>query len=145
MATNQTRGTRKTRVEIPLMFSFIPAGFPSPAEDYIETLIDLNEMLITNPVATYLMRVQGLSMIEAGIFPQDIIVVDRSEDPQNGDVVVAVVDGEFNVKRFHRRDWKILLLSDNPDYPAIVVPELAEFTIWGVVTNVIHPMKRCLP
>jgi len=145
MLINQRKGSRTKRVKIPLLFSSIPAGFPSPAEDYIEAMIDLNELLITNPVATYLMRVQGLSMIEGGIFPQDIIVVDRSIDAQNGDVVVAVVDGEYNVKRLYHQEGQIMLLSDNPDYPPIVVPELAELTIWGVVTNVIHQVKRCLP
>jgi DNA polymerase V len=145
MLINQRQGSRSARVKIPLLFSSIPAGFPSPAEDYIEAMIDLNELLITNPVATYLMRVQGLSMIEGGIFPQDIIVVDRSIDAQNGDVVVAVVDGEYNVKRLYHQEGQIMLLSDNPDYPPIVVPELAELTIWGVVTNVIHQVKRCLP
>jgi DNA polymerase V len=114
----------------------IPAGFPSPAEDYYEGPLDLNRHLIERPASTYLVRVSGWSMIGAGISDGDELIVDRSAEPLEGRVVVALVDGEFTVKRLSRRSGRWWLKAEGPDYPDLVVTE--ETSVWGVVRTVIH-------
>ena len=126
------------RVDLPLAESSVPAGFPSPADDFIANRLDLNEHLILHPAATFFVRVAGDSMIGAGITDGDILIVDRSLEPTDGKVVIAVVSGELVVKRLRRTEKGWLLLAENDGYPPIEVGEEDEFEVWGVVTNVIH-------
>lgn len=114
------------------------AGFPSPAADYLEKKLDLNEYIVKHPAATFFVRVSGDSMIEAGIYPQDILVVDRAETVKNGKIVVALYNGAFTVKRFVSGPKGIILQPANPKYAPILVSEEDDFQIWGVVTYVIH-------
>lgn len=123
---------------LPLYSSKVQAGFPSPAEDYIEGMLDLNAHLIKHPAATFVVRVKGDSMIQAGIFPNDLLIVDRSLMPVEGKIVIAVVEGELTVKRLARRRGQLFLDPENPAYRPIVVK--GELHVWGVVTNVIHAL-----
>ncbi len=122
----------------PLFASRVPAGFPSPADDYLDRGIDLNEHLILNRESTFILRVSGWSMRDAGIFDGDEIIVDRSLPPRDGAVVVAVVDGELTVKRLRRGPGGVRLCAENPDYPDLVFREGQEVTVWGVVTRALH-------
>ena len=126
---------------LPLYASTVSAGFPSPADDYIETALDLNEHLIKHPAATFFVRVSGDSMINAGIYDQDVLIVDRSLAPKQGDIVIAVLDGELTVKRLHLEKESIILMPENPDYLPIHVTKSMSFSIWGVVTTVIHSVR----
>ncbi len=122
-----------------LLFSGpVSAGFPSPASDYIEGRLDLNEHLVKHPAATFFVRAGGDSMQGAGIFGGDILVVDRSLKPSDMCVVIAALDGEFTVKRLRISDGKAALLPENPKYGPIEITEDSDFRIWGVVTHVIH-------
>lgn len=126
----------------PLFISKLQAGFPSPADDFIDRALDLNEYLVRHPAATFYCRVNGDSMVGCGIFDGDILIVDRALRPVHGDVVVAVLDGELTCKTLdmhHRR-----LLSANGDYPNILIREGSDFVIEGVVTSSIR-RHRCLP
>lgn len=123
---------------LPLFLSKVPAGFPSPADDYLEQKLDLNEFLIKHPAATFFVKVEGDSMVQAGIHSGDILIVDRSSQPKNNSVIVAILNGEFTVKRLKKINKKIYLLSDNPRYMPIPVEEEVDFEIWGVVRHVIH-------
>lgn len=116
----------------------VSAGFPSPAEDHIDGKLDLNRHYIKNPAATFFVRVAGDSMTGAGIHNGDLLIVDRSLEPLPGRVVIAVINGEHTVKRLHREGDRLLLLAENANYPPIVVSELEELHIWGVVTCVLH-------
>jgi len=120
------------------LYASITAGFPSPAEDYIEEELDLNDFLIRNPEATFFVRVAGDSMIRAGIYEGDILIVDCSQEAQPGDVIVAMLEGEFTVKRFVRRGEKYFLQPENPAYQPLELKQGCPFQVWGVVTNVIH-------
>jgi DNA polymerase V len=111
----------------------VAAGFPSPAEDHGARRIDLIERLITHPQATYVMRVRGLSMVEAGIFDGDVVVVDRAIKPRSGQIVVAVVDGEFTVKYLWIRAGRLKLKAANPTFPDIVPRDGQVVEVWGVV------------
>ena len=132
---------RRTRLRIPLVAATVEAGFPSPADDYLERAIDLNEDLVRNPAATFFVRVKGESMRDAGIHAGDILVVDRSLTPSDRQIVIAMIDGEFTVKRLRRRVGGVFLEPENPDYPSIEVGENQELTIWGAVTFVIHQAR----
>lgn len=114
------------------------AGFPSPADDYLEKQLDLNEYLVEHPAATFFVRVQGESMRDAGLSSGDILIVDRSLSPKSGKIVVALLNGEFTVKRLVRKNDKLLLVPENPRYKTIIVTPEEDFQIWGVVTYVIH-------
>ncbi len=116
----------------------VPAGFPSPAQDYYEGPIDLNEHLVTDQACTFVVRVSGHSMEQAGISDGDELLVDRSLIAQDGSVVVAVLDGELTVKRLQIGQERVVLASANPGYPDIVVNELSDLRIWGVVTRCLH-------
>lgn len=118
----------------------VTAGFPSPAEDYIEGKLDLNKHLIKHPAATFFVRVAGDSMIDAGIHPGDILIVDRSLEPANKKVVIAIIDGELTVKRIRINKGRIYLIPENKKYKPIEIEKEMDFDIWGVVTNVIHPL-----
>jgi DNA polymerase V len=126
---------------IPLFGHTVPAGFPSPADDYVEDKLDLNKLLVQNKSATYFLRVKGDSMINAGINDGDIIVVDRSVEPVERSVVVAVVDGELTIKRLLWRNGVAELHAENPKYAPIRFKEGQELTIWGVVTSSVHSVK----
>lgn len=128
------------RIPIPLFSGKVSAGFPSPADDYIEKTLDLNELLIQKPAATFFVRAQGLSMIEAGIHPNDILIVDRSIEPESGKIVICALNGELTVKRLELDNGQWKLKAENPDYPDIAIYDELELVIWGVVTNVIHPL-----
>ena len=123
---------------VPLFTSFVQAGFPSPADDFLEKRIDLNEYLIRNQAATFLVRVKGDSMQGAGITDGDLLVVDRSVTPSHNQIVVGILDGEFTVKRLLRHKGQIWLRAENPDFPDLQVREGQEFNVWGVVTFAIH-------
>lgn len=120
----------------------VPAGFASPAQDYYDGELSLDEHLIEDRDATFVVRVSGHSMIAAGIFDGDELVVDRSKTPRDGDVVVAVLDGELTVKRLHVTRTGVVLQAENADYPDIEVPELSELTIFGCVTWSLHRLYR---
>ena len=123
---------------LPLFTGKVAAGFPSPADDYVEKTLDLNELLIQKPAATFFVRAQGESMLGAGIHPNDILVVDRSLEPVAGKIVICALNGELTVKRLERdgEHWK--LKAENPAYADIVIHDELDMVIWGVVTNVIH-------
>lgn len=125
---------------LPFYQSTISAGFPSPADDDIEDKLDLNELLIKHPSATFFLRVSGSSMVNAGIHHNDILIVDRSLEPANGRIVIASVNGELTVKRLRCEGKKIQLIAENDAYPPINISEDADFRIWGIVTNVIHSL-----
>ena len=124
--------------EIPLFSCRIAAGFASPADDHLDTPIDLNKLMVPKPSATFMLKVEGDSMINAGIFDGDLLVVDKSETAKNGSVVIAVVHGELTVKRLRRNAKGIWLVPENPDFKAIHIPDESELTIWGCVTHAIH-------
>lgn len=124
---------------IPSVESLVPAGFPSPADDFLEPSLNLHELVIKHPAATFFVKVVGDSMQGAGIHSGDILVVDRSLEPHDGKIVVAVINGEFTVKRLKRQaDGKLFLLAENPAYPSLQVSEKSNFQVWGVVTYAIH-------
>lgn len=126
---------------LPLFAHSVHAGFPSPADDYISEALDLNEHLIAHKEATFFLRAKGHSMTGAGIQDGDLLVVDRSLNATHRSVVIAVVDGEFTVKRLYKRAGKIRLLAENPDFAPIELADGQSLEIWGVVTNVIHRMQ----
>lgn len=128
----------RTSLRIPLVSAKVEAGFPSPADDHLERSLDLNEHLVKNPAATFFVRVKGDSMRDAGISNGDIMVVDRSVSPEDGQVVVAMLDGDFTVKRLRKRNGRVFLVAENNAYPPIEVGEDQELVVWGVVTFVIH-------
>lgn len=123
---------------IPLYACKVTAGFPSPADDFIERDLDLNEHLIRNPTATFLFRVWGDSMVNAGIHSNSVLIVDRSLKPADGNVVIAIINGEFIVRRikFYKND--IWLIAENTQYKPIKIKTELEFEIWGVVIHAIH-------
>jgi DNA polymerase V len=122
----------------PLASSTVSAGFPSPADDHIEQALDLNEHLIKHPAATFFVRADGDSMLGAGIHPGDLLIVDRALEAREGSVIIAVVDGEFTVKRFEKRGVTMFLLPENKAYEPIEIKEGMDFEVWGVVTNSVH-------
>jgi len=124
--------------EIPLFLQMISAGFPSPADDYIDKCLDLNEYLIKHPSATFFVRVEGDSMINAGIHHGDILIVDRSLEAAHKSIIVAVINGELTVKRMHTINDTLYLLPENDNFETITVREEMDFQVWGVVTHVIH-------
>lgn len=131
------------RVLLPLALERVPAGFPSPALDYLAERIDLARELVRHPDATFLMRVQGDSMRDADIWSGDLLVVDRSVPATPGAVVVAALDGALTVKQLCRLgDGRVALCAANPDYPPIVPEGDAELVVWGTVTYVIHRPRR---
>jgi DNA polymerase V len=128
------------RVPLPLFTGKISAGFPSPADDYVEKTLDLNELLVKKPAATFFVRAEGESMLGAGIHPNDILIVDRSLEPVAGKVVICALNGALTVKRLLRRNGGWVLAAENPLYTDIALNEGLELVVWGVVTAVIHPL-----
>jgi len=127
----------KTVADLPLVEATISAGFPSPANDYLESRVDLNKELITNESATFYARVKGDSMYLAGINDGDLLIIDKSRTPQNGSVVVCLIDGEFTVKRLEKQGNTFYLMPENPDFKPIRIKPENSVTIWGVVTYTI--------
>lgn len=138
--TSRDSGDDGTDRALPLYLSPVAAGFPSPADDYMEERLDLHRYLVRNPAATFFLRAQGESMINAGIFDGDLLIVDRSVEAGNNRVVIAALDGELTVKRLVRRRGHVLLAPENPDYPEIDITEREYVHIWGVVTHAIHKL-----
>lgn len=127
-------------ITLDLYTNTISAGFPSPAEDFIDKKLDLNEYLIKNPSATFLVKVNGNSMINAGISNGDILIIDRSIEPSDGKVVIGVINGEFTVKRILKKGKKIFLKPENENFKPIEITEEMDFKIWGVVAYTIHKL-----
>lgn len=131
-------GRKKKKLKLPLYSSKVSAGFPSPADDFIEKTLDLNDLVIKHPQATFFVRVSGNSMINANIRDGDILIVDRALEPKEGKIVIANVDGEFVLKRIRKKNGKLYLFPENSDFNPIEIKEGMECEIWGVVTYVIH-------
>ena len=126
--------------EPPLFLETVAAGFPSPAGDYIECRLDLNEHLIQHPAATFFLHVSGDSMTGAGIHDGDILIVDRSLEPVHGSIVVAALNGELTVKRLFRSDGVCALQPENEAFACVEIAESADLHIWGVAISVIHKL-----
>ena len=127
----------ESELQIPFIPDGVSAGFPSPAADFMETNIDLNKALSENPLATFYIRVNGNSMIDAGINDKDVLVVDRSLEPQNNKIAICCIDGEFTVKRIQVETDCLYLMPENSNYQPIKVTEENQLIIWGIVTYVI--------
>lgn len=125
-------------VKLPLFLSPVSAGFPSPAEDYIERSLDLNQHLIKHPAATFYVKVQGDSMKDANLNDGDILIVDRSLEPKNNNIVVCIIDGNFTVKRIYKKNDSVVLTPANSKYSSIKISNDQQFEIVGVVTYTIH-------
>lgn len=125
-------------MEIPYFEACVSAGFPSPADDYTDLKLDLNKALIQNPTATFYVRVKGMSMQNAGILEGDMLVVDRSKMPTDQCIAICVVNSEFTVKRIKKTKTGLSLMPENPDFKPIRITEDMDFSIWGVVTYVVH-------
>ncbi len=133
---------KPSQLLIPLAEEKIAAGFPSPAEDYIELGVDLNKYLIKNPISTFFLRVSGNSMNKAGIYNNDLLIIDRSINPNPGHIVVAILDGEFTLKRLIKEQDKYYLKADKENYPTINLNEYIDIQIWGVAIYSIHELKK---
>ena len=145
MSSNRSCSSSKeglSSVFIPLVKETISAGFPSPGEDYIEPGIDLNKYLIKNPISTFFLRVSGNSMNNAGIYNNDLLIIDRSINPNPGHIVVALLDGEFTLKRLIKKQDSYYLKADKENYPAISLYEYLDIEIWGVAIYSIHGLQR---
>lgn len=127
----------ESEIRIPYINDGVSAGFPSPAADFMESTIDLNKVLSENLLATFYIRVKGNSMIDAGINDNDVLVVDRSLEPQNNKIAICFIDGEFTVKRIQVEKDCLYLMPENPNYEPIKVTEENQLIIWGMVTYVI--------
>ena len=130
----------RSKLSLPLVRRYVLAGFPSPADNYVDTGIDLNEELIQHPSSTFFLRVRGESMRDAGILDGDLLIVDRSLNPRPGDIVVAIVDGSFIVKRLICRKNIFYLEAEHPSYPAIDLSRHKSVQFWGVATFSVHKL-----
>ncbi len=126
------------KFKIPLLNDSVSAGFPSPADDYTEENIDLNEHLISNPFSTFFLRVKGDSMINAGIKDKDLIIVDKSLIAKPGNIIIAMIDGEFTIKRLSMKNDELYLKAENHNYPDFRFKNHIDIQIWGVVIYSIH-------
>ena len=124
--------------KIPLLTDSVSAGFPSPADDYTEENIDLNEYLISNPFSTFFLRIKGDSMINAGIKDKDLIIVDKSLTARPGNIIIAMIDGEFTIKRLSIKNDELYLKAENNNYPDFRFKNHIDVQIWGVVIYSIH-------
>jgi DNA polymerase V len=131
---------RRPALRLPLAAESVAAGFPSPADDYVETGIDLNEQLIRHPSSTFFLRVSGDSMIGAGIHHGDLLIVDRSLEPRHGRIVVAVLEGAFTLKRLVRHRGRLRLEAAHAAYPPLEISDADDLRLWGVAVHVIHPL-----
>lgn len=119
----------------------VPAGFPSPADDYVEKRLDLNEYLIKQKESTFFVRIKGDSMIDVGIHDNDIVIVDKSQKPSTGDIILASIDGDFTVKLLSRYKSQYRLLAANEKYKPIEIHTSMQFEVWGVVTGAVRKFK----
>ncbi len=126
------------REGLPLFLTPVAAGFPSPADDYVERKLDLHKHLVKNEAATFFLRAHGNSMINASIHDGDLLIVDRSLEACNNRIVIAAIEGELTVKKIVRKKNKVFLMPENPDYPEIEITNQEYIHIWGVVSTVIH-------
>tara|TARA_Y100001968_G_scaffold333676_1_gene398266 strand:+ start:2498 stop:2914 length:417 start_codon:yes stop_codon:yes gene_type:complete len=133
---------KRSKLLVPLCKVSISAGFPSPAEEYMEASIDLNEELIKHPISTFFLRVSGNSMRGAGVHNGDLLIVDRSINPAPGHIVVAVLDGEFTLKKLVLHKNNLYLEAANPSNPPIDIRRYGEMQIWGVATYSIHSLIK---
>ena len=131
---------QQERVGLPLYLAPVEAGFPSPAEDYLDCKLDLHQHLVRNEAATFFLRAHGESMLGAGIHDGDLLIVDRSMDAGHRKVVIAALDGELTVKRLLHREGRVLLAPENPHFEPIDITESEFVHIWGVVTYVVHKL-----
>lgn len=127
-----------TQLELPLAGTAIAAGFPSPAEEYLDLALDLNKELVKHPAATFYARVKGDSMVDAGIQDGDLLVIDKALEPKEGSIAVCFIDGEFTVKRLAVREEGVYLMPANAEFKPIRITEENEFLVWGMVAYVIH-------
>jgi DNA polymerase V len=130
------------KIFLPLYSSRVAAGFPSPADDYIDLKLSLDEYFIKSPHSTFFVTVEGDSMTGDAIVPGDMLIIDRSSEPQDGDIVLAVVDSEFTLKRYQKKNGKMYLVPSNLKYQPIEIKGDMEFVIWGVVTGVVRKLKE---
>ena len=130
-----------TSFKVPLFGHTIRAGFPSPADDYVVETLDLNDFLMPCKEASFLLKVKGESMLDAGIHDGDILVVDKSMTATDGRVVIVALDGQFTVKTLEKKRGKIRLIPANPEFAPIEIKDEQELQVWGVVTSVIHQFK----
>ncbi|ARM30895.1 LexA family transcriptional regulator [Prosthecochloris sp. HL-130-GSB] len=130
-----------TAIDVPLASTDISAGFPSPADDYLDVSLDLNKELIRHPQATFYGRVKGSSMIDAGIQDGDILVIDKAVEPSDGDIAICYLDGEFTVKRIDRKGGALYLMPANDEFEPVRVSRDSSFLVWGVVTYIIHKAR----
>ena len=124
--------------DIKLAEPLVPAGFPSPADDFVEMEINLQDYIVKNKEATFCVKVEGSSMTKAGINTGDIMIVDRSLTPKHNDIVLAVIDGDFTVKRLAVNDNSVYLVPENDSFSPIKITELMDFQVWGIITHIIH-------
>jgi DNA polymerase V len=133
---------KQQTAQLPVFSSKVQAGFPSPADDYVEDYLDLNSKFIKNPASTFVVKATGDSMIKAGIFSGDWLLVDKSLVPKDGNIVIAALNGELTVKQLYCKNSKVQLLSANPKYQPIDISGEIDLIIWGVVTLVLHEPKH---
>jgi len=129
---------KKKQILTPVFLDSVSAGFPSPATDYMENKLDLNEYLIRHPAATFIVKASGSSMVNADIYSGDLLIVDRSVTPKSNNIVIASIFGDLTVKKLKKKEKSFFLMSANDEYPSIEVKEEMECFIWGVVTYIIH-------
>lgn len=127
-------------LRLPLVDAYISAGFPSPADDYLEAKLDLNKLLIRNPSSTFFARVRGTSMQDVGIHDGDILIIDKSLTPSHNSVLICFIDGEFTVKKIQKKNGDMYLMPQNKDFAPIKVDKESDFRLWGVVTYCIHKL-----
>lgn len=138
-ASTKTADSLKN-IRLPLYATNVSCGFPSPADDYIDSVLDLNEKLIAKPAATFFVKAKGESMVGAGIHDGDLLIIDRSVTARSGQVVLAVLNGEFTLKRLKKSNGKIWLQPENPKYDPILINEEMQFEVWGVAIHCIHKL-----
>lgn len=140
VTSNHPVAIKHSELELSVCAWSVPAGYPSPAADHTRKRIDLNKHLIYNSDATHVFRVAGDSMTGIGIYESDRLLIDRSIEPKHNSIVLAVLNNEFTVKRLYKRGGVVKLVAENPLYPAIVIKEADDFSIWGVVTFNLHKL-----
>ncbi|MDD2961270.1 MAG: translesion error-prone DNA polymerase V autoproteolytic subunit [Muribaculaceae bacterium] len=134
--------SKNENIKLPILEGMIPAGFPSPLQGLVQDAIDLNRELIDHPAATFCARVTGNSMIESGISDGDLLIIDKSLDPQDNSIAVCFIDGEFTLKRISIRKNGVFLVPANPKYKEIAINEDSNFQVWGIVTFIIKSVNR---